>query len=332
MELLYGGTEGNVELYHTHEEAELFMGLPQWSEAVAGLRVVSHRAPVNEFGLIWGRRSGKDFFASICALYEAYRVLSKGDPQAYYSLSPGTPIVILIVSFSTDAAGVIKNEIVNMMQKSSLFSKMLIERRARTHGNTISFDTETMSGAVCIKFISAQSESMLGLNVFSLLLLEPACYKHDLAARICEAMCPSMMAFQRHMVSEKMPDHRQIDGKLIVVGTPRGKSGFFWEFYASAPYTRQRLVLKASTWAVNPRYTREALRLSSPTMSEEEFNREYGAEFTSSDEATEQVSLRLRVGLVEKLKKEARRQAFETDKDIGYTDIIRDMLEKRYAA
>ena len=40
-----------------------------------------------------GRRSGKTQLASIIGAYETYKLISKGDPQEYYGLPAGEPVI-----------------------------------------------------------------------------------------------------------------------------------------------------------------------------------------------------------------------------------------------
>ena len=54
--------------------------------------------------LVCGMRSGKTQLGAFATTYELYKLIMKGNPQAYYGLPPGQPIYILHVANSRDQA------------------------------------------------------------------------------------------------------------------------------------------------------------------------------------------------------------------------------------
>lgn len=54
--------------------------------------------------------------------------------------------------------------------------------------------------------------------------------------------------------------------------------------------------------------------------------------FMSNDEKNKPVAIRLSDSLVELLKKEARKRAFELDKEVTWADVVREDMEQRYSS
>lgn len=52
----------------------------------------------------------------------------------------------------------------------------------------------------------------------------------------------------------------------------------------------------------------------------------------SNDEKNKPVAIRLSDSLVELLKKEARKRAFELDKEVTWADVVREDMEQRYSS
>ena len=72
------------------------------------------------------------------------------------------------------------------------------------------------------------------------------------------------------------------DGKIICLSTPRGKEGIFYDLYANHMDVSHRLICQAATWQVNPMQSKEALMAAFPSMPEEKFRMEFGAEFSGT--------------------------------------------------
>jgi hypothetical protein len=308
LELLYGNSPSGISIKNRPSAK-----IPtQWQEAIERYAELTSIKPVSEFGLVWGRRSGKDFLLAITALYEAYRLLCLGDPHKHFNLSNGQPIVILVVGSSVGQVKIIQHEAVNMMQQSPIFRQMLQEGTVRIRDENIHFNQD----AVRITFRTANSDSLYGLNVFSLIMSEPASFKHDSASRIRTMFKPVMNSFWT-----------EASGKLIVASSPREEQGFLWEMYKT--HVPGRLVLQSPTWEVNIKYTQESLRTAFGPISDEKFMAEFGGQFHKFAEgSTEQVTMRLRTGLIENLKQKAREIAYHEKRDVTYTDVIRDLLER----
>jgi hypothetical protein len=103
LKVFYRGSRGNEHLKLTEEEIELlkkegmFKEHPE-AECERGDVLGKYNSNVSfrELVLVWGRRSGKDFCASLIAMYEAMRLLEvpSGDPYEYYKLAPGADITL----------------------------------------------------------------------------------------------------------------------------------------------------------------------------------------------------------------------------------------------
>ena len=94
----------------------------------------------------------------------------------------------------------------------------------------------------------------------------------------------------------------------------------------------EKMIFQASTWEMNPSYSKEILREQNKYMSDDEFDREYGAMFQQQDTNNITTSIRLPSNQIEELKKIAREQSYKQDCDISYIDIIRDIISRHVSA
>ena len=113
--------------------------------------------------------------------------------------------------------------------------------------------------------------------------------------RIYAALTPAISTYVRRIYTkdengefvqnehgQKIIQERIYDGKIISISSPRAKEGKFYQLFNEAPSIQNRLAMKIPTWGVNPTHTRESLRKDNNTMSEGEFNMEFGAEFSGT--------------------------------------------------
>ncbi|MCD6436423.1 MAG: hypothetical protein J7L15_08590, partial [Clostridiales bacterium] len=154
-------------------------------------------------------------------------------------------------------------------------------------------------GSICVMVGHSNSDSLLGKGCIVLILDEVASYKATGGAssgdRIYTALTPTVSTYCRKTYKkdaegkvitdeygQKKISKRIYDGKIISISSPRGKEGKFFELYETANQVPHRLVCRVPTWDVNVDHTRDSLRQSQPTMSDMEFNMEFGAEFSGA--------------------------------------------------
>jgi intein/homing endonuclease len=256
--------------------------------------------------------SGKDFVSSIIALYEAMRLLEspEGNPYKLYNLASASPFTILTVANSAPQAKVLFNEIKNKVMHSEYFKDKVLP--GGVTGEGIYFLTpedkknnEILKeknfplslGSVFVRAGHSNSDSLAGISCFVLLLDEIGLYKNTAGSSSGDAifnnLAPSTTTYNRYVPLYKdghivvdddgKPKMEKIsDGKIICLSTPRSKDGIFYELYSTHMEVPNRLMCRAATWQVSPTQTKEWLMAKFPTMPEEKFRMEFGAEFSGT--------------------------------------------------
>ena len=315
LKVFYRGTIGNEDIELTEQEIALVeeAGLNE-DDKGNFLDKYSNAELFKELVLVWGRRSGKDFIVSIIALYEAMKLLEceGGDPYAMYELSSANTINILTIANAKGQAVIAFNEIKEKMFYSEYF-KDKYAKDGITGGAIYLLTPQdkidnkafkekglpTKKGSIGIIVGHSNSDTLLGMGCIVLILDEVASYKTTGSAssgdRIYAALTPTVQTyvrktyfkdengeFQLNDLGQKVVQQRIYDGKVISISSPRAKEGKFYELFNNAKNVPSRLSMRLATWHVNPQHTRESLRADNNTMSETEFNMEFGAEFSGT--------------------------------------------------
>lgn len=298
LKAFYRGQPGNEMLELTEEEIQLLFEykLDNVIEKYHGDNLF------RDLVLVLGRRSGKDFMVSLMALYEVMRLLEipGGSPFKYYHLAEGNPIFILTVATSSDQARILFTEIKEKMTSSEYFR----DKIGHMESDKISLLTPDdkikqkqllqdgldnaaakIRGSVVIMSGHSNSESLLGKRYYALLLDEVASFKATAGAsggdRIYTALSPGTADFVRKAVVDG--EEKWItDSKIISISSPRAEEGMLFRLYNNAPETPTRLAFKLPTWKVNLGQKEENLRAEFKFMSANEFNMEFGAEFSGT--------------------------------------------------
>ena len=258
--------------------------------------------------------SGKDFIVSVMALYEAMKLLEceGGDPYAMYGLSSAVPINILTVANSKAQANIAFSEIREKLFTSPYFQNKYLSEgisagsiyllTPKDKEDNKKFKEKGMplkKGSIGILVGHSNSDSLLGMGCIVLILDEVASYKTTGSAssgdRIYAALTPTTQTYVRkeyqldkngtpvlNAHNQPIITKRIYDGKVISISSPRAKEGKFYELFEDAKDVPTRLVMRVPTWGVNPTHTRKSLRDDNHSMSEGEFNMEYGAEFSGT--------------------------------------------------
>lgn len=313
LKAFYRGSIGNENLELTEEEIELLKELGLDNDDRGNILDKYYTDTIfKELVLVWGRRAGKDFVSSIFALYEAMKLLEceGGDPYALYELSSANTINILTIANSKSQSRLAFEEIKSKLLYSKYFQdkfdkdgftseSIYLKTPKDKEDNKVLKEKglSTKKGSVGIIVGHSNSDSLLGMGCMVLILDEVASYKTTGGAssgdRIYTALTPTVSTYCRkeykkdskgdvivNEFGQKVINKRHYDGKIISISSPRAKEGKFYELYKSAPQVSDRLVCRLPTWCVNPTHTRDSLRQSQKTMSEAEFNMEFGAEFS----------------------------------------------------
>lgn len=313
LKIFYRGSVGNENLTLTDEEVEICRqyGLNNVDKGDLISKYESGDI-FRELVLVWGRRSGKDFIVSIIAAYEAMKLLEchGGDPYAMYELSSATPFNILTVANSAKQANIAFEEIRERILRSPYFSDkylkdgitsnsvyLLTPKDKEENRDMAQRGLSPKKGSVCIVVGHSNSDTLLGMGCIVLILDEVASYKMTGSSssgdRIYAALTPTVQTYVKKTYSidengeqildgygQRIVANRRYDGKVISISSPRAKEGKFYELFRDAPSVSTRLAMRCPTWDVNPTHTRQSLRNDNHTLSEIEFNMEFGAEFS----------------------------------------------------
>jgi intein/homing endonuclease len=257
--------------------------------------------------------SGKDYICSIIALYEAMRLLETpgGNPYDTYGLGMADPFTILCIANSSSQAKILFRQIKDKVLNSEYFKDKILPEGITSDG--IHFLTPEDKrrnkelvekgfapnlGSIVVRAGHSNSDSLVGISCYVLLLDEIGIYKNTAGSSsgdaIFNSLAPAVATYVRSCpVKDKDgkialdENGKEIyeniyDGKIICLSTPRGKEGIFYNLYQSHVDVSHRLVCRAATWEVNPRQTKESLLKMYPDMPEEKFLMEYGAEFSGT--------------------------------------------------
>jgi len=247
--------------------------------------------------------SGKDFVISILACYEAAKLLEApgGDPYRLYKLGTGAPFTIITIANSSDQAKIlfdeIKDKIINSPYfKDKFYPEAILADQIRLLTPADKNKNEELEakglpkslGSVIIKCGHSNSDSLAGISCYTLLFDEIGLYKQTAGSSggesLYRTLTPATTTYIREVESVDGNGNKVVktvyDGKVICISSPRGKDGVFYELFRTTPQVKDRLACKLPTWAVNPKQKRDQLRSMFSQMTEEEFNMEFGADFS----------------------------------------------------
>lgn len=257
--------------------------------------------------------SGKDFLTSIIALYEAMRLLEVpgGNPYKIYNLGSATPFTILTIANAAAQAQILFKEIKDKVLKSDYFKDKVVPEGItsdaihfltpadKLHNEELKSKGFAPSlGSVVVRSGHSNSDSLVGISCYVLLLDEIGLYKNTGGSSSGDAIYNSLGPATKTYVRSvpRLNEHGKFlydengvlltetiyDGKIICLSSPRGKEGIFYNLYSSHEQVPHRLVCRAATWQVNPMQTKEGLMAAFPDMPEEKFQMEFAAEFSGT--------------------------------------------------
>ncbi|KKL79751.1 hypothetical protein LCGC14_2011660, partial [marine sediment metagenome] len=243
-----------------------------------------------ELILVLGRRSGKSLLSSIVAAYELYRLLRRGDPQAYYGMPSSSEIRVLCVANDKDQAEIVFDEMGGHVTRVDYFKGSLANEtktflKFRTKNDVKVFGKEGRS-TLTATFKSSIAKGLRGRGLICFILDELAFFIDDgksSAKKVYKALTPSAKQF-----SPKDPDDKRIpvgptEARIVSISSPDAKEGFFYRLYLQS-LTNNRassnmLMIQAPTWEVNPTVSQEDYEIEY-AKDPREFATEYGAQFS----------------------------------------------------
>lgn len=321
LKVFYRGSIGNENLELTQDDIDLIErhhlnDSPEQVDRGNLLEKWNNGTIFRELVLVWGRRSGKDFFTGIVAAYEAMRLIecTEGDPYTYYDIADSAPIYIMTIAGSGNQAHTAFNEIQSKILGSKYFEdklgpesiqaqsiSLLTKRDKKLNQERkdagINYQTK---GAIVVEVGHSNSDTLRGKQIYTCIMDEIAFYKNTGGSSsgdiIYQSLLPAVQTFnvdtdepllgsdgvQKTDLEGNRLWVKRYDGKMVFISSPAGQEGIFWKLYEDSPYVDQRLMLRMPTWEVQPRHRREDLRRDASAMSEEQFMMEFGAEFSGT--------------------------------------------------
>lgn len=243
-----------------------------------------------ELILCIGRRSGKSSLSAIFAAYEIYKLLKRGNPQAFYGMPGGSEIRVLCVANDKEQASIVYGDMQSHVESVDYFKNSI----ANTTQTFLKFRTENDrkkfgdvgKGTITATFKSSIAKGLRGRGVICAILDEIAFFVDDgrsSAERIYGAITPSLAQFSPRDPLDKLRPIGPSEGRMILISSPDAKEGFFYRLFQQAMSNSKgssdMLVIQAPTWEVNPTldssyYEKEYHK--NPAV----FMTEHGAEFS----------------------------------------------------
>jgi hypothetical protein len=238
-----------------------------------------------ELLLACGRRGGKTFLASIISAYEAYKLIIKDNPQAYYHMAEDEIIKIVNVASSGDQALELATQIQNRIFNSEWFLPYIAsfndsELNLRTkHDIKKMKNEEKLYGKPLKKRSTIRIESLLcsargsrGGSVIVALFDELAHFVDNEGNRggkkVYEGLTPSGATFGK-------------DSKIICISSPYTKSGIFYDLFLASFEDKETIMLQLPTWEMNPNIEFSFLK-NRYKKEPDAFWTEYGAQFSTT--------------------------------------------------
>lgn len=264
-----------------------------------------------ELVAILGRRSGKDLLSAIIAAYETYRLLSFGDLRNYFDKFASGTHHILMVDTSVEQSNVLFEVLQSTFLKAKFFKENIVENNK----NNVWFKSNRMEDKdICLEVLHANSDKLMSHRYFAIIFNESAHYRTD---RIYPALCPSTFVYKKD---------GKLLSKIVTITSPRNNTDWVYKLFTTP--SPNRFAIQLPTWRINSHLDEKVLKNENSYMKDEEFRIEFGAEFLSDPYENSTISLRLTNNTIEKLKKIARKIAYEEDKEVSYVELVRDAVDE----
>ena len=243
------------------------------------------RYKFEELVLVLGRRSGKSFLVSAMALYELYRLISMGHPQARYGLMEFDEVVLLNVARNEEQA---KKAIFSKIKQTVLASPFFAPYIGKDTELEMRFYTEhdreenvrrkeqninLFAGSLVLRCGSSNASGLVGLTCWTIIMDEVAAMAGDnpesgVDYALYDDLKPSLATFGK-------------DGKMMLLSNPKGPLGLLYDLHENRQEDPTTLVMRLPTWLTNPNIDKEWLD-SQKKKDPQEFQMQYGAEFGAS--------------------------------------------------
>lgn len=248
-----------------------------------------------EMVLSVGRRSGKTLLTSCIIAYETYRLLIKGNPQAYYGSSQSNVIQLISVATDKDQAGLLYREASGHFNRCDFFKPYSANATQSFATFQTPFDIDRYGSyadnqkarySINVTFRSCVAKGLRGGANILVALDEVAHFTDEgqsSADDVYQAVEPSTRTFSPKDPNNPSRPIGENEGRIILISSPLGKQGLFYKQFmlgfTSGEAAKNMICVQAPTWEVNPTVpagTFEGSYLKDPRV----FYTEFGAVFT----------------------------------------------------
>lgn len=238
--------------------------------------------PRRELILNIGRRGTKSSMTGFISSYELYRLCKMGNPQKHFGFPNGSEIGICTTAPSKDAAKTLFGTIKNYCLSCNYLKDKIVNRADEFFTLATDYDRENgLDPSIRLVCGGAASDNIRGHSNIVVIMDEAAFFKdsgENSGDDLYRALVPSILSF----VHEDDGGTIHSEGKVVLISSPRGKSGLFYKQYLdSFSLTENTLMFNMYTAMINPRTDSSTLKdekKRNPSM----FNCEYGAKFSDT--------------------------------------------------
>ena len=258
-------------------------------------RVYDLNVPDGESFVANGLTNHNTTVSACIAAYETYKLISKGDPQAYYGLPQSNMIQLISIATDKDQAGLLYQEVSGHFRACAFFNPY-------TANNTMSYarfqtpkdveqygsfsDDPSAKATIKVTFRSCIAKGLRGAGNIVVILDEVAHFTdagQSSADEVYNAVVPSTSAYSPKDPTDRRVPIGSVEGRVILISSPLGRQGLFYKMFqmgmGGGRVSNNMLCIQAPTWEVNPTIPAsefEKQYLKDPAV----FFTEYGGEFS----------------------------------------------------
>ncbi len=249
--------------------------------------------PITSILLSCGRGATKTTTISIYTAFKLYEILRHYCPQDYFGILAHDSIDLSVIALGEANALEIFSRLTSLIHNAPFFKPHILEDPLQgefrvwtqadldkikgyianppAHSNSIK-----LSAKPCSPGLRGANRAVTILEEFAFFNNSPNSSRNlPLDEQIYRAVSPSVARF-------KYPNGTPF-GKVLMISSPSGESGKFYEEYCNAFEHKEKsalLALSTPTWYLNPTLSK-VFFMSEYTKNPQAYNSEYGAEFQS---------------------------------------------------
>lgn len=258
-------------------------------------KVYDLNVPDGESFVANGLTNHNTTISACIAAYETYKLISKGDPQAYYGLPQSNMIQLISVATDKDQAGLLYQEVSGHFRNCAFFGPY-------TANNTMSYarfqtpkdidkygpyvDDPSAKATIKVTFRSCVAKGLRGAGNIVVILDEVAHFTdagQSSADEVYNAVVPSTSAYSPKDPADRRVPTGPVEARVILISSPLGRQGLFYKMFqigmGGGTVAENMLCVQAPTWEVNPTVPASEFEkhyLKDPAV----FFTEYGGEFS----------------------------------------------------